>query len=385
MSQVKRLYKWLAREPEGAADEIISAALAHAESPHTEQLAGLLLERRHGGAWRGLIARYDRLPEASRARLSERPDLVRAGVSAVLKDPDERVRLNGFRLLEAEPLPQMSFMVADALRDESANVRHEAARALRRLAEYALTATGRTAAADREEVVKALAEGLRMFGRHQEPDVLEACLWHAKELGQRLWDALSDRHAHCGQAIARHMKDWNGPRLAGFLLLALARPAWRRVAMLVLGSWHTVNDCVAILRNTDLLANPLVRRGLQAIHKPRWLDAVDPTLKDLPSDVRGMMPYWVCHLGVGSEERLRLLTLWQASNLPDVHRAAVYSLASLNVPEANRVLAHVATRQCPTMQFAQWFVAGRRFLARYKNALGRGRASRARAGVAQAG
>lgn len=382
---MQALYDWLAREPSAEADEALAAALAGAEPAYVPQLAEVLFARRQEASWKGLICNCDRLTPAQRARLGERPDLLRAGLAEALKETAERARHNALALLQIEPHPRLAYAVADLLRTGSPDLQAQAARTLRRIAEFGLTLRGR-AAAERAEMVPALIDALRTFAQHRQTEVLEACVWYAKELGQPLWDALADQHTQAGHVVAKRLKSWNHPRLAAFLLLGLARPAWRRVTLELLNAWHTLDELVAILRNSDLLTNSAVRRALQLLETPRWLTATDPALRKLPAGLRGLLPYWVCHLGMRDDERIRLLSQWQASALPEVHRAAVYALASLNTAEAARVLMRVAARPCPMTQFALWYVAGVRALAAYHRATVRrttgSTAARAAAGAA---
>ncbi len=372
MSEVEQLYRWLAGDVSPAANEILSAALAHAEADYASRIATMLLSRRHESAWRGLVGNYERLTPELREQLLVHPGLVRAGLAAAMRDTNTQARQNALALLHDWPCPHVSYLVADALRDNSPEIRTAAALVLRRCAEIVLDraegeatpdqSSAADMAAERVEVVKAIREGLRTFGLHGQLGVLEASLWFAKELGTSLWDALADRHSRCGGLLERHVAEWNHPRLAGFLLLGLAQPAWHATSRDMLTSWQTQPELLAILRNSDLLADPLVRQGLRDLHQPRWFVAADPSGTDLPPDARAQLPRWVCVLEFSLAERLRYLEHCGLSSCPQVQRAAVYALASLNVPEAAPLLARTAAHCQSMARFVRWFLIGRRAL-----------------------
>lgn len=368
MSKVETLYRWLAGDVGPAANEILAAALAHAEPPYAERIAGILLTRRHETAWAGLVGAFDRLAPGHQQRVVAQADLLRLGLAGALKSGREQARLNALTLLIECPYPQLAYLIADALRDPATQVREAAAAALRRCAEHVLASAevnvapaGRPTAeavAERTGLVQGLREALRTYTLHGRRELLESCLWFAKDLGGSLWEALAVRHLRCGRLVANHLAEWNHPRLAGFLLLGLAHPEWRQTVLEMLDSWQTRDQFIAILGHSDLLADPQVRRGVQHLKRPRWLAAGGPTLSDLPPAARARVPHWVCYLGFSDRERLLLLHAWQTSPLPEVQRAAVYALAVLNTPEAVRILTDVAARECPLATFAKWFLTG---------------------------
>lgn len=384
MSRIEVLYRWLASDTSAEADRTLAAALAHAEPPYDERIAKLLFSRRRESAWTGLIANYDRLSPERRRRLHEPSVLVRSGIAGAIKAADSRSRLNALTLLAQSPCPQLSYLAADVLRDSSPDVRVAAAVALRCHAEQVLTETDRLRSeggeglaelgAARAELVRALGEALRTFEVHGRAEVLEVCLWFAKELGSTLWDQLGNKKSSCWRVLERYLPSWNSPRLAGFLLLGLARPAWRATAMKLLDSWDGRAELVALMRNSDLLEDPEVCRALVHIKHPRWFTVSGSKLAGLPRDVRGQLPYWVCHLGFSDAERLHCLGTWQDSSVPELHRSAVFALAWLDTPEAVELLKHVASRPCAMNQFARWYLLGRR-LASEGDWASRGRAS----------
>jgi hypothetical protein len=230
----------------------------------------------------------------------------------------------------------------------------------RRMTSAERAAAGAELTAARGELVRALKEALRTFDVHERPEVVELCLWFAKELGDALWKALANQQTPCWRVVEHHLRSWGSPRIAGFLLLGLAQTAWRSTALRTLQSWSERVHMIALMRNSDLLVNPEVRRALGHLKHPRWFTVNGAKLAMLPRDVRAQLPYWVCHLGFTDAERMHCLGTWQDSSIPELHRSAVYALAWLDTPKAAELLKDVASRPCPMNQFARWYLLGKR-------------------------
>lgn len=341
MSKVDKIYEWLAGDESPETSAILAAALTHAEPAYVPRIAGILLGRRHDVAWAALVAKHDRLPVAMQRALNSQPELLRAGIGSALRSRTPRGRQSALARLANRPDPRLAYDVAEALRDPDPQIRAQASIVLRGMAESVLDpprgigdpldAAG--APAERAALLAGLRETLRTFPVHQRVDALETCLWFAKELGDILWDNLTGSRSRTGPAVALHLASWNHPRLAGFLLLALAQPPWRKPARALLSTWSTRADLLALLEHTDLLANPLIRRRLRLLRRPVWLGAAGPQLANLPRDLQVKVPQWVCCLGFSPVERVRWLKRWQYSPLPELQQAATNALATLRPSE----------------------------------------------------
>ncbi len=369
MSRVEKVYRWLASDLKPEANHALAAALEHAEQPYAARIARILADRRHETAWSGLVANCDKLEPELKSRLRSRPELVRAGIAGAIKSRTARARQNALLMLREFPCAHLTYLAADALRDASPDVRAAATNVLRGTAERILDeaaasegAAAPTRTAERVELVRALREALRTYEIHGQRELLEVSLWFAKDIGEALWDALAGPRSRCGPVVEHHLESWNHARLAGFLLLALGQPSWRPAALTLLDSWTGRDELIAILRCGDLLGDPRFREGLRHLKRAPWLAAAR-SLADLPADARGQLPLWVCHLGFSITERLRCLQRWLTSSLPEVHRAAVYALASLNTPDTTQLLVDVGTRPGPMNRFARWFVIGNRVMS----------------------
>lgn len=368
MALVDRLFRWLADGPTPAADAILGAALVQAEPEYYARLSDLLRQRDTDAAWAGLIGTFERWSAAQRESMREPSAQMRSGLGAALRSSIPTCRVNALAAFGAFPQYSLTYLLADALRDGSARVREVAAETLVAVAagvsrdDSGAPTDGEAGAvpiADRREVAAALREALRTFELHHRVEILRACLWLARDLGEPLWAALSSPRSPCGLLVSDRLAGWNEPRLASFLLLALPRLEWRPIVQRQLAGWRAPAEVVALLRQSDLLADAQVRQNLRYVRRPAWFSARAADVLELPPELRAVGPRWACYLGFSEEERLDLLSGWLRVPDEEVQRAAVYALAALGSPAALSVLEQIAAEATIIATFARWYLRGR--------------------------
>jgi len=369
MPPIDKLYAWLANGPAGDCDQILAAALEHAEAPYFGRIIERLLARGTDAAWAGLIANYELLPAPTRTQLTEDGTRWRTGLTLALAAPHARARRQALAALIDHPCPAVADRLPTALRDTSDEVRRAAACALRRMAEIVLDDEP-TEACDltqrreyvtaRANVVHGIREALRTFDLHYCKEVVEVALWFVQDLGAELWDLFGNRRSQCGSVAGANLRAWSGPRLARFLLEALAHPQWRSAAAHLLQSWQEPHEIAALWRHPDVLDNVEIARGLARLGNRAWFDRLRHQGPTLPPEVRAAAPRWLCCLGLDEARKLRLLSRWLHSDDRALQRGSAYAMALLDSPLALVLLAEMAESDRPIATFARWHVAGRR-------------------------
>ncbi len=366
MRLVDRLYDWLSQGPTPDCDRIFGAALPLAEPEWKRRIVDVLLYRATDAAWATLIGQYDQLEPEVRERLLAAPERVQGGISIAYQSGSADVRHNALRALADQPCPRMAYLLSQAIRDPSPRIRELAGQVLRTVADAFLKLVDDEpydemmhcpdVAAARRQIVLGIEEALRGFELHHRNEVLETALWFSRDLGERLWDKLNARRSRLGVAVSEQLGQWNHPRLAHFLVTALRYPTWRRAAAGRLARWRTREELHALLRETDLLDDPAIRKNLAYVQNPHWFDRIDPGLRLVEPSLRPHVPRWACHAGIDDQRKTALLTRWVASRDPDLHRAAVYALAEVDTPAARKLLRQVAKSDSPLATFARWCV-----------------------------
>ncbi len=349
MPNVERLYNWLADEPSAAADRVLAAGLAHAQPRWSDRIIALLLQRNNQAAWNGLVSYYPRLPEEVRAKLRGNTEMFFAGIAAALKSGSAQERGGGLDAYADYPVWRISHLLPPILRDPSAPLRPKAAQLLRTVAErvYAAWQEGRGIADPAK--ARPLRDSVRRFGEtlgdalrgidvHLRVEVLEPCLWFCEQLGDHLWEALEKPRSRVAHVLAEHMVEWSGPNLAGFLLRAGTRPEIKRQAHEVLAKWSSPDRIAGLLRETHLLEDAAIRRGVLGVRNPAWFNDLRPDLSDLPRPLRCLAPVWVCAGGFSERDRGQIFLQWMRTSDLAVAQSLLRALAAANTAETRKML-----------------------------------------------
>lgn len=368
MPLVDRLYEWLAVEPSSEVDRILSAGLERAEPGYSERIEQTLLRRGSDQALAGLLRCWTSLSETTRRALREHPEQMNQGIAAVLRSGPAEARLNALHAFEQVLPAQLAYLLPAAIRDPAPRVRSLATEVLYKTAAAFLQRTAAVHAGDgaissayaaeRRALVQAVREAVRTFDLHRRAEVLELGTWFSRELDGALWEQLDNPRSRARSVVAELLPSWNRPWMAGFLLEALTRNDWRAAALRRLSQWKHHEELLALLRESDALDDPEIARRLVAIREPAWFQDVGACLAALPAELRRHVPRWIRWLGLSDETRLRaLLVCFQTKEEP-VQRAALYTLAALNLPQTADFFRRMAGKGSPLATFAAWFLAG---------------------------
>ncbi|MEP0845212.1 MAG: hypothetical protein HRF50_00165 [Phycisphaerae bacterium] len=363
-----RLYEWLAQTPGPDADRIFAAALEHAEPAWADRIIQVLLNRGQDESWVGIVSRYESLSRDVRQKLRADPDRLHASIALTIQSGTSTARANALAALNDSIRARTAYVIPAALRDPLPKTRVLAGRVLRRMAEHVLDQSAppagdeeaqRLLVEDRRQLVLALREAIRTLDVHGRTEVLETALWFAADLGRDLWNVLEARRSRASIVVQEHLYEWEHPRLAGFLLLALLRPAWRDAAARMLQGWSTLPAVSAVLSAGKEVDSEALRGALGAVTGPRWFEPLGELLQTLPEAELSLLPRWVPCLGLSEEQKVALLGRMTRVNAPALHRSAVYALARLRSADAQLVLRQVSESDSPLADFARWCVIGR--------------------------
>ncbi len=363
MAQVDLLYAWLASGPAPDCDHIFAEALEHAEDAWAGRIIEILQNRGHDASIAGLVASWERLGPDIRRQLCEDRERLWRAITLASRFSSPTARLNALRALDACITPRLAYLLPNLLRDRSDDVRELAARLLRRSAEvYLDQIDDEPDPAAREQaarnLLRAIEDGLRTYDVHKRVEALEVALWFARELGQELWKILHSTRSKAGNGVRENLMDWNHPRLADFLLLALREPGWEDEAAALLREWKSPEEITALLERSEMVVHRRWRSRLARVHQPRWLDEIGPDMEPIAPPLRSRMPPLVRFAGFDAQQRMALLSRWARSEDLALRRQAYYAFADLGGGNAQMVLRQAAKREDALGVFARWYLAG---------------------------
>lgn len=363
MALVTRLYRWLARVQNPGCDRILGAALERAEEPWFGKLVEALLERNTDSSWAELVGQYSRIAPDVKARLAADPERRRTAIALAMKFDSATARMNAVAAVEEELNARMAYLLPDGLRDPSSEVRTNAVKLLRKLAEEALPmgavappaddAAREKQAEDRKAVSAAANQAFHAFDVHHRSEAVEIGLWFITDHAAAMWEHIETTRSRIGVVINEHLHEWDSPRNAAFLLLGLRRDAWRARCAEILTGWNTPMHVCELLRCTHLLDDPDIARNLATVRARHWFNH---TGKDspIPSDLLLHLPRWIRYVGMTDAERVALLNRFLVATEDAMHRTAIYALADMACDDARDALKQVAEGRSPLARFARW-------------------------------
>ncbi len=343
MQRIDAFYDLLSRDASPVCDQILAAGLELADADYADRIIDMLVRRDSDSSWAGLLANHDRLPLAIRESLGAHPERIKTCLSIAARWQSPEARKNVYEVLAERPFPHLAYLLPDGLRDGSSAVRDAAVRALRRMAEEYLDRSnpavdGEHYRQDLPAVRRLFAEAIwvcfRSFDRHLRLEVFEVGLWFARLFDRELWDVLDEPRSRGGFVVREHLRYWDNPRLAPFLLLALRHNAWRRHALRALREWSSTECLRALLQHSDLLADAEIRRQVGVIRHPAWMAQVDVKTGGWSEAELALLPRWVCALGYTDTERISMLQRWRMAPSARLRRAATYALATITSTDA---------------------------------------------------
>jgi hypothetical protein len=362
----QKLHAWLRTAPTPEADNIIAEALRYAEPEWHARLVDILLERRTESSYGALVGRFASLPDSVRSVLLADETKFGIGIALAARSRDPDARLSAMAALEAQPSPRMAYVLPENLRHPAASVRAAAARVLRAMALRLLSfeppengdPTRPAYFSDRRSLASAALEGLRTYDLHHRVEVIESALWLAQDIGAPLWTQLTNHRSRVGMAVAENLPTWDSPLLTWFLLRTLRVPEWRSRAMARLAAPSGPRQLVELLRASDLLDDPEIRKHIQSIRAAKWFGR-DVVSTDVPPHLQPMAPRWMVAMHGPAAEKVGRLVRWLGSAHGEFRTACVYALAEIDDPQAMRPLRELADGFGPLPTFARWCVAGR--------------------------
>lgn len=369
MDKIDQLYEWLTQQPAPHADRALAAALPAAEPEYIVRLAGALLKRENATAWGALVVHRDRLPSDAREAVFARRDLLYAGIARAAQWSSPLARKSALECLAQHPRGKLAYLIPDALRDGSTEVRDAGAAAFRAMAAQFLDRAtpppdGLSWQAfhdgETRQFIEVVWNVFSHLDRHFHVNAFEATLWFARYFDADLWDALEAPRSHAGYVVREHLPAWDEPRLAGFLLLALRRSNWRRLAAHALQRFRTRQEFEALLEHTELLNDEEIARQVHLLKDPGWQPWLKLSHADWSAAIAPRVARWMATSRGGDELGVATLSDWIGHGSATHRRSAILALAAQGGASAQRVLARLAAAgDDANAHFASWAVVGR--------------------------
>ncbi|MHC5034881.1 MAG: hypothetical protein ACYTFZ_07575, partial [Planctomycetota bacterium] len=267
-------FAYLVREGNLAVDAALVEVLPHLEPFAQAAALEILLQRDHPPSLAAVVGRFNDHEDALQRLICARAGELSTGVRLAIASSTLQERASAIEMIVRSDAGRLAYLLADAVRSRCRRTRELAAAGFHRMtARLVHRLEGDPTAEEVTELdvqanclAEALATAVQRWEIHYQPKVLEAALW----LGDRVEPAIKNKLREQRTRIAHILNDildgTSDPRLAGFLLRALAVPGLRPVAARAISSARDGTFLRAILLESWLLADAGIERGCRWIY-----------------------------------------------------------------------------------------------------------------------
>jgi HEAT repeat protein len=210
---------------------------------------------------------------------------------------------------------------------------------------------------ERQKSVECLVEALRAavlsWEIHLRPEAVEAALWMGEWLEGTIRQKLQQPRTRIAPVLNELLKTTSDPRLAGFVLRALAIPELRSAAAHAIRTADDPTFIRALLSETRLLADPEIERGCRRIREVRWPhNRFDELLELDPARLTGAVRL-IGATGASPEWKISFYRDLASAGNDQVRKAVVLGLVNDAGEAAGRFLALMSCRRSdPLAQIA---------------------------------
>ncbi|MFH1416677.1 MAG: HEAT repeat domain-containing protein [Planctomycetota bacterium] len=374
MSVRPRILEILAESKDAAADQALAAGLLDVPPDLQLDLVKILLERNNDAGLRALPACFDKLgDEAQKMIVTNTSRLFRA-LRASSHSSSIQTRLNTVQIIRRSGNLRLAYLAAHAVHDGSPQVRAEGAATLAHLTnnhclDYAETTaalrdaeepdgslsqavvqTLRILRDERQYLLAALGDALNTFESHHRPEVLEASMFLADELQDKLFKHGTITRGKLTHAMLDIFTNLPSPRLAPFAYVALCYPELRRHMVAAIAAHNDPGFFAQFIRYHWLARDPVIRKNLVAVRSVAWLSDGLEAVFSLPSDVTVLAPGWLLLLGLPADRKVALLSNFLLIDDAPTNRAAIWALVEMDTPAGTLALQTAADHDNPVVR-----------------------------------
>jgi len=356
------VFRLLALNPNRAIDDALARSLALLDDSTQEAACQLLMRRGHQGSLTSVVSNFRGFGDHLKKLLAANAEALRPVLHDLLQSTRTGHSMAAVDLLCASSNPNCIDLLGEGLFAHDSATRESAARGLRRMVEIRLAKplppsnstggvapagarTGRKWEDPDKALIHTLSAAIRRWESHEQTPALEAALWMCERLHEVFRDKLNEPRTTITRALSLRIQAASDPRVAGFLVRALAIPSLRAAAVRGISKAEAPPLHTAILEQGWLLADPQVARGARQLRDIEWLG---PYLEEDDSHPEGLTTEalrWLFACGIAADSRVSLVRRVLDGPMPAARRDAFWLLSGEMQEKANEIISAVAERR----------------------------------------
>ncbi len=335
-----------------AADAALVEVLPHLEPFAQAAALEILVKRGETPFLAQVVGRFSDSGETLQQLVLGHVNGLSAGVRMAISSTVLQHRVSAIEVIRQSKAARLAYLLPDALRYRCRQTRELAATALHQMTEHLLDRL--EAGPPPGELVElnngvsclgeALGDAVRCWEAHLQPKVLQAAFWLGDRVERAIVRKLGEQRTKITHALTDLLERTSDPRLAGFVLRALAIPELRTAAARSISCASDTTFLRAILLESWLLADTEIERGCRWIRDGRWLQEAIETLHALePRAVAGAVRL-LTSIGGPHDGKVKRLGELAGAGSDEVRRAVLWQLVHDDSKAATELLTVIAAR-----------------------------------------
>ena len=352
----------LLRSNDIAADQALVAGIPEIAPELQAEAVNILVSRNHEFGLEALPVLYGHLAEEAKTIVVANTARLFGALRTTVRSNDIKTRLNTVDIIRRSGNLRLAYLVSHAVHDGNPQVRGDAAVTLHELANrhygnymettsllrdaaepeagitQAIVGTLKLLREERQCLIAALADAVNCYESHFRAEILEAAMYFADELEDKLFQHATVKRGKLAHAMLDIFANSPSPQLAPFVYVALCYPEFRRRIVSTFATSRDPEFFAHIIRYHWLARDPSIRKNLLSVRSIPWLeDGMEPAFA-LPPDAAALAPTWLLSLGIPSGQKVAVILNFLLIDNLAANRAAVWALVRIDTPAATLAL-----------------------------------------------
>jgi len=286
MSQAQKIYEYMARINNRAADKALVLALRRAEPPYRVALLETILDRSKAASTTELIRQYHQLPDESRELMFSRAKGLYSGLRQAAGGENPQTRLNTLTFIKNSLYFRLADVVNIMLRDQQENICQKAGAVLVNLAQVLANEKTVTVdefyhpvdpikmdkkTSDRQMFLSSLKTAVHNYDIHRRSEAVLAAMYLVPADAEQFWEDHLEPFKPVGKAVRVILTNFAQENLAPFCVSALKHPSLRTTAAKVIANNQNSDFIGAVAREVRSSWAESLSHNLKFIKQLRWL------------------------------------------------------------------------------------------------------------------
>ncbi len=271
MSQADKIYDYLTRTRNQAADMALLIALHHSADPYQSVILEGILDRGRPAATCDLVRAYHEFSPQWQKLLLDRVDTLYGGLRLAARSSQEQTRLNCLNIIRCSGYRRITDVVVTLLRDTAASVAQLAADTLLEVTRSSVRAQMKSSPEQIRIFRSALQLAVRNYRVHRRGEAVMAAMMAVPADDSSFWQDELKTYYNVGKTIRYILLQYDRPEIAPFCVSALRHPDLYMTAVRAISHHQNPAYLAAIAAQARLQRQPPPARVWKLIKKPRWL------------------------------------------------------------------------------------------------------------------